>query len=366
MYTRIRLDITKKCNLRCAYCHAQTSGTSLTKEELIKLIDESSKMGCTQFTILGGEPFMSRDLFLLVNKCKEDVFISTNGHFFTKNNIQKIRENPNIKRFRISLDGTKGHNKLRIGSDYRIVVEGIRKVNEELPHIKIEIRSAVNKETHKDLPELYSILKTLKIERWKIIPLWIKGRTNIKSNFLISDYMSLINIYKEIIKNYIEDKKPFILQIYNTYNSELSSYPYEEFDINSHPCQYAMDRIVINNVGGIQFCPLMDLSFGNYRDFASLKEALYNNKELINFKKIKIKDLPCVKCKYLKLCGGGCRANALVYRKDIKDVDPIVCAYYLLVEKHILPLLPLQERKKILKLIDETKKEPDQIKKVEF
>lgn len=365
MYSRIRLDITNKCNLRCTYCHAQSSGTPFTKEELIKLIHESSKMNCTQFSILGGEPFMSQDLFLLVKECKGDVFISTNGHFFTKDNIQKIRENPNIKIFRISLDGTKSHNKLRIGSDYNIVVEGIRKVNKELPYIKIEIRSAVNKESYKELPELYCILKTLKIDRWKIIPLWIKGRTNIKSKFLISDFIDLINIYKKIIKKYIEDKKPFALQIYNTYNSEFSKYTYEDFDVNSHPCQYAMNRIVINNVGDIQFCPLMNLSFGNYRNFTSLKKAL-NNEEMINFKKIKINDLPCVKCKYLKLCGGGCRSNALVYLKDIKGVDPIACIYYPLVEKYILPMLTLHERKKMLQLIDEDKQEPNKVKKVEL
>jgi len=353
-YTRLRIDITNKCNLHCAYCHAQTyEGKILDFKEISKIIKEANRLGCRQFSLLGGEPFMNPFLFDIVSLCRGEVFISTNGHFFTEENIQKIQQHKNITRFRVSLDGTKNHNLLRRGSDYKKVLEGIKLVKKEIPRMIIEVRTAINRLSYLELMELYEFLKEAKVDRWKLIPLWVKGRTKKESSFLLGleDLEMVFEVYKKLLVKYFKENKPMALQIYNVYNSDLENADYENFDINVHPCSYALDRIVIDCAGGIMFCPLMDLKFGDYRDFPNLKEAL-NNKSLAAYRKLRIKDLSCKNCRYLYLCGGGCRANSLAYLGDLKQVDPIACIHYSLLEKEILPILPRKLSAKIKKLIN--------------
>jgi len=72
----LHLEITGRCNLRCIYCYNSKFNTEekireeMNTEDIKRLIDEASKMGCNKFTFSGGEPFLRKDIFEIIEYCK--------------------------------------------------------------------------------------------------------------------------------------------------------------------------------------------------------------------------------------------------------------------------------------------------------
>ncbi|WP_420094255.1 SPASM domain-containing protein [Paenibacillus faecalis] len=62
------------------------------------------------------------------------------------------------------------------------------------------------------------------------------------------------------------------------------------------------------------------------------------------------KNILCANCKYLKICGTGCRANAFESFGDIYRKDPLNCEVLPLFEKHISPLFSRETRENFAEL----------------
>ena len=86
----LRLSVTDRCNLRCAYCMPEEEYAwlpqehLLTFEEISALVDRFAKLGVTKVRLTGGEPLLRRDLPELVRMLADkptiaDLAITTNG-----------------------------------------------------------------------------------------------------------------------------------------------------------------------------------------------------------------------------------------------------------------------------------------------
>jgi cyclic pyranopterin phosphate synthase len=86
----LRLSVTDRCNLRCAYCMPEESYTWLPKgrllsfEELSRLVDVFLGLGVTKLRLTGGEPLLRQELEALVSLLAakpriEDLALTTNG-----------------------------------------------------------------------------------------------------------------------------------------------------------------------------------------------------------------------------------------------------------------------------------------------
>jgi cyclic pyranopterin phosphate synthase len=86
----MRVSITPRCNLRCAYCLPSGQGVStnnrdlLSDKNLIRLITIFATMGIKKVRLTGGEPLVRKGLAELVRDIKringmEEVALSTNG-----------------------------------------------------------------------------------------------------------------------------------------------------------------------------------------------------------------------------------------------------------------------------------------------
>lgn len=69
----LRISVTGNCNLACQYCpiHGDSyilKQSDLSKEELIKIIDQLHKKGINAFSITGGEPLISPDITFSISK----------------------------------------------------------------------------------------------------------------------------------------------------------------------------------------------------------------------------------------------------------------------------------------------------------
>jgi SynChlorMet cassette radical SAM/SPASM protein ScmE len=68
----VEVQITSRCNLRCRYCsffdHPEPEYRDLPTEEWLGFFDELGGLGVMKVTLTGGEPFMRKDLPLLIDK----------------------------------------------------------------------------------------------------------------------------------------------------------------------------------------------------------------------------------------------------------------------------------------------------------
>jgi len=105
----LRLSITSKCNLNCAYCkHSSADGGSmLTIEEMKRIVKLFAKCGIRKIRITGGEPLVSDDVFEIIKTCREldeiqDVALTTNGILLPK--MAKELKAAGLDRVNISID----------------------------------------------------------------------------------------------------------------------------------------------------------------------------------------------------------------------------------------------------------------------
>ncbi|MFZ5443213.1 MAG: GTP 3',8-cyclase MoaA [Myxococcota bacterium] len=108
----LRLSVTDRCNLRCAYCMPEEeyawlpSPDVLSFEEIDALVDRFIALGVRKVRLTGGEPLVRRDLpvlvALLAKKGLEELALTTNGVLLRQQADALARAG--LQRVTISLD----------------------------------------------------------------------------------------------------------------------------------------------------------------------------------------------------------------------------------------------------------------------
>lgn len=108
----VRIIVTKRCNLRCCYCHEEGVAANdlqeLPPEEVILLSRIAYDTGVRKFKLMGGEPTLREDLSVIIRGIKRfseqiDVSMISNG-ILIKDFADEYK-GAGIDRFNISLHG---------------------------------------------------------------------------------------------------------------------------------------------------------------------------------------------------------------------------------------------------------------------
>ena len=89
------LSVINSCNLRCQGCWVDVAEKQhrIELDAVNKTISQAKAMGNSFFGILGGEPFMHKDLLKIFEQNRDVYFqVFTNGHFITDEVAAKLRE----------------------------------------------------------------------------------------------------------------------------------------------------------------------------------------------------------------------------------------------------------------------------------
>lgn len=357
-------EVTGNCNLKCVYCYnaeckdEKYLKDELSLEEIKKLIKETRKYGTKLFTISGGEPFVRKDFFEIIEQMKDcSVAILTNGKLLNKELIKKLKRFPQIKEFKISWDGFESHNQLRVGSDWHEVENVIKNLKDN--DYKVVVNTIVLNLNQKDLYKLYLKLKELRVDRWRVDMPFLLGRyvLGIKK-YAPPDPKYFTKIFKKIIQEENKAKIKIVLEVFNLYKSQFTPSNTVIFDTNVHPCEYKRELLSMKPNGDIIFCPSLSFPMANYRKEGSLFKSLQKEKQH-PFYDLKMSDLKgCFNCRYLKVCGGGCRANAIYEFNDYCGKDLTACATFTEWEKTILPILKRSHQNYFKKLINKQGRMP--------
>jgi radical SAM protein with 4Fe4S-binding SPASM domain len=132
----VGIELTNHCNLKCPECN---SGSGVMKRErgFISLeLFEKAESELRPFLYnmnlyFQGEPMMHPEFFRILERCRGiNTTLSTNGHFLTRDNAEKIVLS-GLRRIIISLDGMDQptYSAYRINGDFEKVVEGISNIS---------------------------------------------------------------------------------------------------------------------------------------------------------------------------------------------------------------------------------------------
>jgi len=117
----LRVSVTDRCNLRCAYCMPEQDYVWLPREDVLRfeeieaLVDAFLGEGVDKVRLTGGEPLLRRDLPVLVERLAKrpairDLALTTNGVLLA-DQVRSLRE-AGLHRLTVSLD-TLRHDRFR-------------------------------------------------------------------------------------------------------------------------------------------------------------------------------------------------------------------------------------------------------------
>jgi len=247
----VKVDIffTERCNLKCKFCNYPKTPLSIIKNEMsnkkiLKIVDEICEMDVRVFGVLGGEPFVRKNVLLKSMKKIKKAGIAgslvTNGTLLNENDIKNIiRMEWDL--IRISIDGlSKTHDFLRgVRGTFQKAIKSIELFHKWKKKLKsnyptIEINFVLNNRNYRDLPKLIELFslhdinfvyilpmieltkerKKLKIKKNQIktVNKWLSRaselskKLNVKSN--IDDVIkNNLYLYSNKMENIILDKK---------------------------------------------------------------------------------------------------------------------------------------------------------------
>jgi MoaA/NifB/PqqE/SkfB family radical SAM enzyme len=119
---------TMKCNLHCYGCYAgdYSQQEELEAEEIHRILNEAEEMGIHLVIVLGGEPFLRKDLFDIYEKHPQILFhVFTHGGFLDELTVEKIARLGNVSPA-ISLEGYEEETDRRRGhGHFQKVMKGM-------------------------------------------------------------------------------------------------------------------------------------------------------------------------------------------------------------------------------------------------
>jgi MoaA/NifB/PqqE/SkfB family radical SAM enzyme len=102
------ISIINSCNLRCQGCWVDVAHQQhkIEVDALNRMITRAKKMGNSFFGLLGGEPFMHKELFDVLEAHPDAYFqVFTNGHFITDEVAKRLRKCGNVTPL-VSVEGS--------------------------------------------------------------------------------------------------------------------------------------------------------------------------------------------------------------------------------------------------------------------
>ena len=135
------ISLTGKCNLHCDYCfyaHEMHDRPDLSKEEWFTFFDELGRLGVRTLTLSGGEVFVRKDFFELLDYIIEKRMrysILSNGTLIDERMISRLEEKKRrlrLNSIQVSIDGSCAeiHDKSRGEGSFKKAIRGLRLLKE--------------------------------------------------------------------------------------------------------------------------------------------------------------------------------------------------------------------------------------------
>lgn len=303
----IQLHINTECNYNCKYCYIDRKTQVLSTKKWLGIIDEAKELGVMYIDFLGGEPFLFKDFYRLLQHSASlgmGITIYTNGSLIDGKWIKRLNELPTELIIAVKYDYDHRSYEIHTGQGklFKKLQDTIKKCTSAgIPVVTFTTLTKFNVEHVKDIiKDSISLGAFPAFERY--IPIK-EEKTNQELEFSKEDYVNALKFIKDTYSN-------------------MASMIEGICSIRGSFCCCYIDQLSILPDGHVVPCPLApkSLSLGNVRNM-SLKEIWENNKKKQN----EWSKLPkgCLSCKFRYSCGGGCKTHSYLKFGNTNTKDPL-------------------------------------------
>jgi len=352
------LEVTNRCNLRCAYCSHFTSAgdvsQDLPKEEWLTFFEELNRCAVTKVTLSGGEAFYREDLQVLIEgivKNRMRFGILSNGTLITEEIAAFLASTKRCDTVQVSIDGSipTTHDAFRGKGNFQRAINGIKTLQKY--QIPVSVRVTIHKQNVRDLEGVAKLL------------LEEIGLPGFSTNS--ASHMGLCRKNAEQVQLTVEERSlamETLLKLTQKYNGRISAaagplaeardwleilrvrqegkegIPGRGYLIG---CGGPMTQIAVRADGVmVPCCQIPHLELGRINK-ANLKDVWQNHPELQKFRErrnIPLSDFAsCRGCEYINYCTGSCPALAYTVWGQVNHPSPDTCLRRFLEEGGILP-----------------------------
>ncbi|HHU50237.1 MAG TPA: GTP 3',8-cyclase MoaA [Firmicutes bacterium] len=205
----LRVSVTDRCNLRCAYCMGPEGVEWLPREqilsyeEIVKVVKVAVALGIDRVRLTGGEPLTRKDLSLLISELSrirgiQDLSMTTNGLLLPEQ-AQSLRR-AGLQRVNISLDSLNPATYRRVtgGGDLQQALAGIEAALEAgLNPVKINVVLLRGVNDH-EVPDFIRLAteKELQIRFIEYMPVGVGKMEQAESFFPVSAALEAAAAYE--------------------------------------------------------------------------------------------------------------------------------------------------------------------------
>ena len=332
---------TFECDNNCVHCTSACKPPAqgeIGTDDAKKIVDLVSDFGATFFGITGGQPFLRKDLFEVLDYATEkglNTSIITDGRLLDEEAFKRIVKNQT--KISISIDGSeKTNDSIRGKGAYKAAVLAIERLSQEkLLNVLVYTFATAGKTTNVNEADMRHVLDLAKKygARWVVfhgmIP-YSKDKVALMADPTPAQYEWLCNKLYDLDQEY---KGTPAINVYIPFYARVAKQrgmPDVEKWLNGFflgRCFFGKFLSIAENGDAIP-CSYNDVyRAGNIKD-KPIKQIWQEMQNSEFFKKTKDKTNikgKCGLCEFLDICGG-CRSAALFYTGDIFGSD-LRCAY---------------------------------------
>ena len=306
------LEVTSRCNARCEHCGSscgyEKPKNEISKEKLMETLKEISEHYDASEILLnvtGGEPFLRKDLFEIMDYAVSLGFrwgITSNGILIDEELVKKIVKSK-MSTISISIDGLKEtHEAFRkVPGAWDKIIKGIKLMLNE-PSIEcVQITTVANKKNINELEELYNIVLDLGVKYWRVVNCDPIGRAKDNDEILLDP-----KGYRKLFKFIYEKRKENKIVVDYGCSHYLGLNMEKEIRDQHFFCMTGLYVGSILSNGDIFVCPNVErreeLIQGNINTDSFVEVWENKFKEFRHERRTSCDD--CLACSHFKYCGG--------------------------------------------------------------
>jgi len=321
----VQLHLTEQCNLRCKHCYQQgCRPDEMSLSEITSVIDEISDMltdwkethhidFTSSFNVTGGEPFLRRDFFNVLEELKNkgfDTFILSNGTLIDRDKADALAKLA-VKGVQVSIEGSENiHDAIRGPGSFSSSIKGIRNLLEAgIPVTLNTTLSDMNASCFTDVIDLASSLGVQRVGFSRLVP---TGRGGDMLSTMLSREV-LQDLYNTIFSF---DAKGLQIVTGDPVASQLNEPAVNdgETPFPSGGCAAGISGLTILPDGTVTPCRRLPVPIGNVKK-DSLRE-IWATSDVLQWLRDKSRYTgKCGECSKWSACRG-CRAIAFAFSKS--------------------------------------------------
>ncbi|MGR3302015.1 MAG: methyltransferase domain-containing protein [Candidatus Scalindua sp.] len=310
------------CNLTCSHCLVNSSpgeDKGLSTEAIKRVIDEAVILGTLRFYFTGGEPFMRKDIFELIdyvcNHKESELIILTNGTLLKGEIIERLQKcNKELLKIQISLDGSRPeiNDPLRGKGSFDLIVKGIKNIVEA--GYSPTVTTVVTNSNIEDIQETTKLLALLGVKTQHLLWAHKRGRITDNGNNSIPPIDKVIEVTKRV--KVVACESGISVDNYDSYKFRANSNRGTRYDLGNA----CYDSLCVYSNGDVypsaSFAGYEGLKCGSILD-SPLREIWENSNMSKAFRNATLQNKEkCKECHIKFICGGGDIEHSFFYSEN--------------------------------------------------